>query len=89
MFVVFGRHTGFVKGPDLVVVKDRVARGRDGWLFFFFFLLELRTGFVCKEKSGWRHLVDPSLSYTLVFTAGLIQDHFPTDGNAMKEIQIL
>lgn len=28
-----GGHAGFVRGAELLV-KDRVARGRDGWLFF-------------------------------------------------------
>lgn len=33
-FAFLGGHAGFVRGADLLV-KDRVARGRDGWLFFF------------------------------------------------------
>lgn len=32
---------------------------------FFVFFLELRTGFVSKEMSGWWHLVQLCLSYKL------------------------
>lgn len=58
-------YAGFVRGPDLVV-KDRVAKGRDRWLFLFFFL-ELRTGFVCKEGVGGGIILEPCLSYTHLY----------------------
>lgn len=66
-------------GPELV---ELLGEEMDG---FF----ELRTGFVCKERSGWRLLVDPSLSYTLVLQQDWFKTFFPTEGDAMKEIENL